>query len=151
MRWAKNKALENLFGLICLTSSYFHRKKQSRKIGLGCRDRHRVLNRNKLFRLGLNTTESVRSSSASPAPILAKEVIKRGNIPHQNRLCFSLLLSFAEAKESRGTNSWANKKKGGRGKIFLQWQYLSLTFSRNESPIALRHKRHNKNENNHHT
>jgi hypothetical protein len=23
-------------------------------------------------------------------------------IPHQNQLCFSLLLSFAEAKESRG-------------------------------------------------
>jgi hypothetical protein len=25
-----------------------------------------------------------------------------GKVPHQNRLCFSLLLSFAEAKESRG-------------------------------------------------
>jgi hypothetical protein len=28
-------------------------------------------------------------------------MFERGRAPHQNRLCFSLLLSFAEAKESR--------------------------------------------------
>jgi hypothetical protein len=35
-----------------------------------------------------------------PSPILAKEKLSRETILHQNRLCFSLPLSFAEAKES---------------------------------------------------
>jgi hypothetical protein len=29
--------------------------------------------------------------------------VQERNVVHQNRLCFSLLLSFAEAKESRGS------------------------------------------------
>jgi hypothetical protein len=38
-------------------------------------------------------------------------MFERGNIPHQNRLCFSLLLSFAEAKESRETNLGKRKEE----------------------------------------
>lgn len=36
--------------------------------------------------------------------------IEGRKLPHQNRLCFSLLLSFAEAKESRGLLSCIGKK-----------------------------------------
>jgi hypothetical protein len=35
------------------------------------------------------------------APILAEEMFKKGNVVHQNRLPFSLLLSFGQAKERR--------------------------------------------------
>jgi len=31
-------------------------------------------------------------------------MVERGKVPHQNRLCFSLPLSFAEAKESGELN-----------------------------------------------
>jgi hypothetical protein len=36
-------------------------------------------------------------------PILAEEMLERENIPHQNRLSFSLLLSFGQTKERRDT------------------------------------------------
>jgi hypothetical protein len=44
-------------------------------------------------------------------PILAKEILNHGSIQHQNRLWFSLLRSFAEAKESRETISGQARKK----------------------------------------
>jgi len=42
---------------------------------------------------------------------LADEKFNRGNIPHQNRLPFSLLLSFGQTKERR---SVAQAEKGSK-------------------------------------
>jgi hypothetical protein len=46
-------------------------------------------------------------------PISAEEKFSLIHVPHRNRLCFSLLLSFAEAKESRRTDIGQAKERMG--------------------------------------
>ena len=49
-------------------------------------------------------SQAIRPKEAQPHYVITADFGGRNVqlLPHQNRLCFSLLLSFAEAKESRG-------------------------------------------------
>jgi len=94
--------------------------------GFGFRDRPRGLTRKNSCRpcVIFNRRCSMKFSLLSP--ILAEEMPNRRNAPHQNRHCFSLLLSFAEAKERRAWIGFYNFNSPQPLSVFSFTNWLTL-------------------------